>query len=310
MANMLNIFENISLPIILLIAGGFGLQKIFKLDLRTFTKINMYYLVPVVVFVMLYGTDISGEFFAQVVPYLIIFHVCMYLFALLLSAIMRFKKSMRSAVTNSLVLINTGNYGIPLIKLAFNNNPIANASQIFIIVMQNLISNTFGVFWASSGNSSRKRALLNIVKMPTLYAILLVVVLKLLNVTVPQPVMISLDYLYKAFIAIALTNLGVQLADTRLGNKLGKVMALSAIKVIIAPLTGFALVLLLGIKGVLGAALVIGISTPTAVNSAIIAQEFNNEPEFAAQVVFMTTIFCTITLPLVIAFAKTYFGIA
>lgn len=315
MADMLYILENISLPIILLIAAGFGLQKIFKLDLRTFTKLNMYFLVPVVVFVKLYGTDITWDFLAQVMPYLILFHLCMYLFALTVSAIMRFRKSMRNAFTNSLLLINTGNYGIPLIDLAFKNSAIPMASQIampsqiFIITLQNMISYTFGVFQASSGNSSRKRALLNIIKMPVLYAILLVVILKLCGVTVPQTIMTPLDYLSNAFIAMALTNLGVQLADTRLGKGLGKVVAVSVIKVIIAPLTGFALVLLLGIKGVLAAALIIGLSTPTAVNSAVIAQEFNNEPEFAAQVVFMTTVFCTFTLPPVIAYVTSYFGI-
>ncbi len=312
MADMLNIIENISLPIILLIAVVYGLQKIFKLDLRTFTKLNMYCLVPVIVFVKLYEMKITWDFFAQVVPYIIILQVCMYLFALLVSALMRFSKSMRSAFTNSLVLINTGNYGLPLIKYTFPDDyssSIANTSQIFIIVMQNITSSTFGVFWASSSNSSRKRALLNMIKMPSIYAVLLVVIFKLCSVTVPETLMIPLNTLSDAFIAIALTNLGVQLAETRLGKGLGKVMIVSAIKVIIAPITGFAIVMLLGIKGVLGAALVIGISTPTAVNSAIIAQEFGNEPEFAAQVVFMTTVFCTFTLPLVIAFTKSFFGI-
>jgi predicted permease len=310
MADMLYILENISLPIILLIAAGYGLQKKFKLDIKTFTKINMYYLVPVVVFVKLYETAFSWGFFAQVVPYVLIFQVCMFLFALIISAAVRYKKSMRNAVTNSLVLINTGNYGIPLIDLAFHGNPIAMASQIFIVAIQNMTSYTFGVFQASSGNSSRRRALLNMVKMPALYAVLLVVVFRLFNIRVPQTLQIPLGYLTNAFIAMALTNLGMQLADTRLGKGLGKVVAVSAIKVIIAPLTGFALVLLLGIKGVLGAALIIGLSTPTAVNSAVIAQEFNNEPEFAAQVVFMTTVFCTFTLPPVIAFVTSYFGAA
>lgn len=307
---MLYIFENISLPIILLIAAGFGLQKIFRLDLRTFTKLNMYYFVPVVVFVWLYEAKITGEFFAQVVPYIVLLEVCMFLFATLVSALMRFKKGMRNATTNSLMLINTGNYGIPLIERVFKDNHLANTSQIFIIVAQNITSSTISVFLASSGNASRKRALLNVVKMPVIYAILLVIVFKALSVTIPEPVMISLGYLKNAFVALALTNLGVQLAETRLGKSLGRVMAVSAIKVIIAPLTGFALVLALGIKGVLGAALIIGLSTPTAVNSAIIAQEFDNEPEFAAQVVFMTTIFCTFTLPPVIAFVTSYFNIS
>ena len=69
---------------------------------------------------------------------------------------------------------------------------------------------------------------------------------------------------------------------------------------------GFGLVLLLGIHGVLAQALVVGIATPTAVNSTLLADEFGNEREFAAQVVITTTVFCTVTLPLVIYLSKNF----
>jgi predicted permease len=119
-----------------------------------------------------------------------------------------------------------------------------------------------------------------------------------------------LGYISDAFVAFALIGLGVQLAEVKFGRKMGKVMLVSTIKVIIAPLTGFALALLLNIHGILGAALIIGLSTPSAVNSATFALEFGNEPEFAAQVVFMTTVLCTFSLPLVIYFVRGYFGVA
>ena len=90
-------------------------------------------------------------------------------------------------------------------------------------------------------------------------------------------------------------------------KRIKDVLIASVIKVAVAPAMGFALVLLFGIKGLLAQAMIIGISTPTAVNSAIIAREFDNEPDFAAQVVLSTTIFCTFTLPLVIYFVRVYF---
>lgn len=310
MSDMLYILEEISLPIILLIATGFAFQKIFKSEVRTFSKLMIYFLVPVVIFDKLYNTDISWEFFAQVVPFILLLEVCMYVLALLFSALFRFRKSIRKAFTNSLVLLNTGNYGIPLIDLVFGSNPFAAASQVFIVAIQNLTSFTFGVFQASPDNTPPKRALLSIIKMPSIYALLLIVIVKACNITLPGVIAKPLDYMSQAFTAFALITLGVQLAEVKLSKKAALVMGVSVIKVMVAPLAAFALTLLLNIRGVLGAALVIGVSTPTGVNSATLALEFGNEQEFAAQVVFMTTILCTFSLPLVIYFVRIYFGIA
>ncbi len=309
MTQMLFIMEEISLPIIILIAAGFVFQKIFNVDIRTFSKLSIYLLVPVLVFTKLYGIDMSGEFFAQVVPFMLLLEVLMYLVAIIFSAIFRFNRSIRKAFINSLVLINTGNYGIPLIDLVFRGNPLADSSQIFIVAIQNVTTSTFGVFQASSGSSSRKRALINMVKMPTLYAILLVVLFKALNITLPVTIMIPLNYMSDGFIMFALIALGAQLASVKLGYKIWQVLGVSVLKVVVAPLAAFGLTALLNIQGVLGAALIIGVSTPTAVNTAILAYEFDNEPEFAAQVVFMTSVLCTFTLPLVIWFVRGYFGV-
>jgi hypothetical protein len=309
MTEMLFILEEILLPIIIMITAGFVFQKIFNVDIRTFSKLSIYLLVPVLVFTKLYGIDISGEFFVQVVPFVLLLELAMYVIAVIFSAIFRFNRSIRKAFTNSLVLINTGNYGIPLIDLVFRGNPLADSSQIFIVAIQNITTSTFGVFQASSGNSSRKRALINMIKMPTIYAILLVVLLRALKVTIPGTIMIPLNYITDAFIAFALLALGVQLASVKLGYKIWQVMGVSALKLIVAPLAAFGLTQLLDIQGVLGAALIIGLSTPTAVNTAILAHEFDNEPEFAAQVVFMTTVLCTFTLPIVIYFVRGYFGL-
>lgn len=310
MTEMLFIMEEISLPIILLIAAGFVFQKIFKVDIRTFSKLSIYLLVPVLVFVKLYSIDVSGGFLMQVVPFVLLLEIAMYIAAVIFSAIFRFDKSIKKAFTNSLVLINTGNYGIPLIDLVFRGNPLAAASQIFIVAIQNITTSTFGVFQASSGSASKKQAFINMIKMPTIYAILLVVLIKSFNITLPETVLIPMNYISDGFIAFALLALGVQLANVKLGYKIWQVLGVSAFKVIIAPLTAFGLVALLNIQGVLGAALIIGLSTPTAVNTAILAQEFDNEPEFAAQVVFMTTVLCTFTLPMVIYFVRGYFGVA
>lgn len=310
MTEFLYIVLNVSLPIILLISAGYVFQKIFKTDVGTMSKLSIYLFVPVLIFIKFYESDIGWDFLFYAFIFMLLLQVSMYIVALVLSAVSKYNRSTRSAVANALVLMNIGNYGIPLIELEFSKNVIAMASQISIIVMQNLTTSTFSVFQVSSGQSvPRKQAFKSMIKMPAIYAFLLVVILKLFGLKLPDPIKIPFDYINSAFVAVAVLTLGMQLAEVRLGARLKDVLIVSIIKIISTPLAAFGIVLLLGIKGVLAPALVIGVSTPTAVNTAILAREFGNESEFAAQIVLVTTIICTFTLPLVIMFIRWYFPV-
>ncbi len=302
MSGFTHILLNISLPIIILIGLGFGLQKIFNLDVRTLVKLNIYLTVPAMVFVKLYTSDLSSAMVLQILPFYIILIVALFLISQLLSVFLSYDRRERKAMGNIFILNNTGNYGIPLIDLTFSGDPIAVSSNIIIIIMQNIISSTFCVYQASAGKSSTKQALLNVIKIPSIYAIALAVLFKSFNVTVPSTIAIPLDYITNMFVAFALVTLGAKLAEVKAFRNIKKVVLITAVKMLLAPVLAFGIVKLLGIEGVLAQALIIGISTPVAVNAAIIAKEFDNKPDFTAQIVFATTIFCTFTLPFVIFF--------
>jgi predicted permease len=306
MTEFLYILKSISLPIVILIAIGFGFQKIFKTDSRGFTKLLLYFLTPVMLFVKMYKIEITTGFFASVVPYILIINITMILLGIVLARVMRQPKSKEKAMVNSLVLYNSGNYGIPLIELAFGGNALTMVSQLFVVIAQNITSSTVGVYQASFGSGSRRDALKNIVKMPALYTLVLIAIVNFTGFTVPEPIMIPLDFIADGFIAMALITLGMQLAQISIKFNPKLVLITSAVRLLLAPVLGFGLVLLFGLKGILAQALVVGVATPTAVNSTLLADEFGNEREFAAQMVIMTTVFCTFTLPLVIYLAKTF----
>ena len=308
MTQLLFILLNVSLPILLLIASGYIFQKIFKTDVRSFTKLLIYVLTPVVIFVKILDVEFTGELFLLVGVFALLMQAAMYLISIVYCRLLRYTKSKTNAAINALILFNTGNYGIPLIDLAFSGSPLAATSQIFIIIMQNITTNTLGVYLAGSGSGNAKNALKSIVKMPVIYIMIAGVIVNLLHVQIPKTIMIPLDYMADGFFAMALIGIGIQLAEVPFekgGFK--KVLGISLLKLISAPVLGFLFVLLLGIKGMLAQALIIGISTPTAINSALLATEFNNEPAFAAQIVVVTTVLCTLTLPPIIYLAGQYF---
>jgi len=307
MRELINTLGNISLPIMILIAVGYGFQKIFKTDTRTFIKLQMYLLVPVMVFIRMLDAQFTSDLVLTVAAFSAMLMVALYLVSRIYSAIMRFPRSTRNATTNLLMLINTGNYGFPLIDLEFPGNTVATASQLLIVLSQNLISSTVSIYQASAGHASRKQALLSIVKMPVLYAMVLAVIVRIFAVPLPTMIRVPLDYVNQAFVGIALIALGVQLANVKLTQGIGRVIITSAVKILLTPAIAFGIVLILGLDGLLAQALIIGISTPTALTAAMIAYEFDNEPAYTSQVVVVTTVLCTFSLPAVIYFVQHFF---
>ncbi len=136
--------------------------------------------------------------------------------------------------------------------------------------------------------------------MPSIYVILMVILVKSFHITIPGLVLVPLGYIAKGFVAIALVTLGAQLSEIKLEIKVRDILVSSLTRLILSPLLGFLLVWAMGIRGVLAQALIIGVSTPSAVNTALLAKEFDNEPEYASQIVFVSTILSALTVSLVI----------
>src|SRR5699024_12242196 len=78
--------------------------------------------------------------------------------------------------------------------------------------------------------------------------------------------------------------LGMQVAEMKLTKGLGTVYVSLIIRLLLGPLIALALIYLFGISGILAQALFIASAMPTSVNSAVIAQEYNNHPYYDAQI--------------------------
>ena len=291
---------DIILPIFILIIIGFIAQKKMKMDVRTFTRLNIYVFVPALLFTKVYETEITWQLFGSVMVYIAAICIFMYLLGEGVSRLLKYPRGISKAFVNSLLFFNSGNYGLPLVELAFKNNPIATTAQIFIMLIQNITTNTFGVFQASAGNAGTKKALKNILTMPSMFVLVAVIPIKVMHIKIPEFIMMPFHNISGGFVAFALITLGVQLADVKIAFNIKNVLVSSFIRLIISPVLGLLLIHLLGVDGILAKSLIIGVATPAAVNTAIIAKEFNNEPEYASQIVFATTILSAITIPCIL----------
>jgi predicted permease len=120
--------------------------------------------------------------------------------------------------------------------------------------------------------------------------------IKVLNVELPEYVLMPMRNISKGFVAVALITLGVQLAEVKVAFRIREVLLSSFIRLIIAPALGVVLLYIMGVEGILAKSLILGVATPAAASTAIFAKEFNNEPEYASQIVFISTILSSITI--------------
>ncbi|GIM30225.1 transporter [Clostridium polyendosporum] len=293
------ILTNIILPIFIQILLGYGVKKFINFSISTLAQIQFYLIIPALLFVKMYDTKLNQDIVIKVSLHSIVLFILLYVLSYVVCKLFKYKKSISSAFTNSVCLYNSGNYCLPLVQLLYNN-PLALSVQILIMTVQNIVTNTVGIYSISSGNKSVKEGVLEILKVPMIYSIILALILRSLNITVWPPIWNAMDSLGDSMVPIALISLGAQLAETKCTLKIPKVYLSNFIRLIISPLIAYGIVLILGLKGIAAEVAIISSAAPTAVNSVLLAIQYDSEPDFASQAVFLSTIISPITVSFIV----------
>jgi predicted permease len=314
----LHILTHNIIPILLLIVIGYILSKKFDLSINTMTKLNFYIFVPAFIFVNLYTTQIQINMISVVYAVIFIFIINMIIVEIL-ARIRRYDEGYKNAFANSVLFANTGNIGVPLITLVFSSTPyiidgatpylnIALASHVMILVIQDTAMNTLGFFYAGKANTHWKKSISKVLKMPAIYFVALAFLFKKITYDISvTPVWPALEYAKNALVPIALITLGIQLSQTTFEFKNKDAYISAIIRLFISPIIAIFVIYLLNLQGVIAQVVMITAALPTAVNTALIAIEYNNYPNLASQAVLISTLLGSITLVGVIYLARIVF---
>lgn len=308
MVEFIIIMRDIIVPVFIVMSIGFILQKKFTLDVQTLARLNIYYVVPAFIFVRLYEAVIPWNMFAKVILFVVLLVAILYVIARLTGTLLGLDARKKVTFTNSVIFYNSGNYAVPVNDLVFRGDPFAMSVQVIVLMFQNIFIFSYGIFSLQSMDSGKLRAALAYFKMPVMYAMLAGITFNALEVSVPEFLWVPVNYIADAMIAIALLTLGAQVAQLKLTSSLRNVYFSMILRLLVSPLVALGLIFLFGMSGVTAQALLIASSMPTAVNSAVIAQEYKNYPEMAAQIVLFSTVASAFTVSLVIFVARVMFG--
>ncbi len=194
----------------------------------------------------------------------------------------------------AMVFGNTGNVGLPLCLFAFGEAGLALAVAFF--ATQSVLQFSIGQGIASGHVSWR-----SVLRSPALYAILIGCALIAANVTLPRFLMNSITTLAGLSIPLMLMSLGVSLASLSV-VALRRGVLFSIFRVAGGFALGVAVAWLLGLEGAARGAVIVQSAMPAAVFSYLFAARYNNQPAEVAGIVFISTIFSFLTLPLLMAY--------
>jgi malate permease and related proteins len=294
------ILFNVILPVFLLIGAGVLLHRKFQFDMNTLSKLNTYFFMPAVSFVNIYQNKIGGETLLHIVGFLILQSIGLMLLSAGVARLAGFDRKLSSVFKNSIVLNNSGNFGLPVSQLVFHHNPLGASIQVIVMLFQNLLTYTYGLLNSVSTNKTEVKAMKEFLKNPVIYAFLLGLLLHTFHIKIPGFIWAPIDSASNAFLAVALVTLGAQSAFLKLSRfSLPLVLSLFG-RLVISPAIALFIIFTLQLDGVTAQALFIASSFPTSRNSALFALEYGNHPEYAAQVVLMSTLLSMFTVTTVV----------
>lgn len=307
MTELLTILKDIILPIFIIMGIGFLLQKKFDMNISTLAKLNIYFLVPGFIFVKLYSTVFSANLFMKVFFFFLLYVAVLYILSVIVAKWIGLDNRKKITFSNSVMFFNSGNYGVPVNDLVFKSDPFAMSIQVIVLTLQNIFVFSYGIFSLQSANTGKLKALFGYFKMPVLYAMLAGILLNVFQVPIPSFIWIPVNYIAEAMISIALLTLGAQVANIKFKSGLSSVYSSMVIRLLMGPMIALGIIYIFGVEGVIAQALLIASAMPTSVNSAVIAQEYNNHPDFAAQIVLFSTLASAFTVTLVIYLGRILF---
>lgn len=294
MSSLSSLFINNLLPIILIAGVGFILQRVLKIDPRGLSRVIFYSFTPAFIFSILASTQIEANEMLQMVGLAVTLSIIIGTLSFGIGRVLQLDPRSTSAFILTATFINAGNYGLSLNSFALGDVGLLWASIFFITSA--MLLNSVGVYVATAGRASPKKALIGLLKVPSVYAIPLALLVRVNDIEIPLAIWRPIDLIGSAAVPSMLILLGMQIARAGLPKRKDLLAASVGLRMFVSPLFAWFLAPLMGLSGVGRQAGILQAAMPTAVLTTVIATEFDVEPEFVTGVVLVTTLISPLTL--------------
>ncbi len=269
---------------------GFIAKMSFKdqIDDKTITLINVYFLQVFLTFwgLLIRPIDITLLYAPSI--YLGIVVVLLIVSAIVAKRLFKSPKE-HSIATVAAIIGNTGNLGIPINIAIFGEESIpyttvVNLMNVFVVY-------TVGVFYYSRGSFDTKTSLLNIVKLPILWAAILAITLSIYGYKPSGVVLNTLMMGAYASMTMQLFLFGIYLYGTKI-QEISKTLVVWVLtfKFILLPAIAFLVLVNIELDAMIKGIIFIELMMPLAVANVNLASLYDCSPRVVTALVFLSSI--------------------
>ena len=291
MSLFLDILLQVTLPIIALVGLGWATQHRLALDVASLNRLLVYVAMPCFLVHYLSTASQPIEEVWPTVYFTVIQFALLMLLGWVAAVAFRLPSSYVAVVVLATVYANVGNFGIPMVKLAFPPEFILH--QSVITSLMTILIVTVGVWMLAPATSGRGPVarLAAAFETPVLPAVALGLGLRALEWRLPPILAIPVEMTGSIFAPLALYALGAQLAASSKGIvRLAPLSLVLALKLVAAPALTWGLALALGMPGDMTDLFVVAAATPVGVLLAVFCVEFDRHPRFIASAILVSTL--------------------
>ncbi len=283
-------------PVFLIILVGIFLKKIGIIDekfVSTSSQVVFKVSLPALIFSGISKTDFRTIFSWKVLAVMYGGIFFAFAFSWLLSVVLIQEPERKGPFIQGSLRGNTVIMGLALVMNVFGEQGVAEASIIvaFIVPLFNVLSViALTVPMHSGGTGSYKKIVLNLVKNPLIIAILVSLPFSILSIQLPVVIDVSLSYLAKMTLPLALIGIGGSLSFSAVRSNFLLSAAASFIKIVIVPAGVVIAGIKLGIRdSTLGIIFIIS-AAPAAISSFVMTKAMKNDSQLAANIIVISTL--------------------
>lgn len=278
-------------PVFAIVAIGYLLARIKKLDIPTISEIMVYTSSPCLIFSSIAKREIvASEWFVMGGSAILIIlgtGVFMWMYQRVAGLRMR-------GLYLPVMFMNSGNMALPFALLAFGR-PGFDKAIIFLVSVA-IMTYSLGVFIAKGAGGLRE-----IFRLPLIYAALGGLACSMFGLRLPTFLMTPIEMLADVAIPLMILNLGVQLRSLEVSN-VRHAMAGVVIRMGGGFVLALCFVLIFGISGVSRNVILLDSLMPPAVFTVILAQKYDANPDAVASTIVIGTLLSVIVTPIFLFF--------
>lgn len=202
----------------------------------------------------------------------------------------------RNIFTYGLIVSNSSFIGIPIINALYGGLGVLYTSIFQIPVRITMWTSGLALFT----DVDRKEAYKKVVRHPCIIAIIIGVVLMICPLKLPTFIDDTLAGISKCMVPISMLTIGAMLSNSKIKQLLDpSVLYYCLIRLIVYPLLIRTILCTLHVDPLLTNVTVLLTAMPMAGTTAILADKYGCDSQFASQVIFESTLLSIVTLPIV-----------